>query len=182
MKYRKTVVLKDGEECVLKNAGASDAEAVYESFNLTHGETENLLSYPDENSFDVDQERQFLIEQEKSEYAVEICAFVAGQLAGTAGIEPVGRKEKVKHRAEFGISIEKAYWGRGIGRALTQACMECAEKAGYLQIELDVVSTNMAAISLYKSIGFVEYGRNPRRFQTRGGEWQELVLMRREFE
>ena len=28
--------------------------------------------------------------------------------------------------------------------------------------------------------GFEEYGRNPKDFRTRAGQWQELVLMRRE--
>ncbi|MDY3919060.1 MAG: GNAT family N-acetyltransferase [Candidatus Limivivens sp.] len=180
MEYRKTVILKDGTECLLRNGEDSDAEAVYRCFQLTHGETENLLSYPEENSFDISQEGQFLLDQKESENAVEICAFLEGRLAGTAGIGPVGKNLKVKHRAEFGVSIEKSFWGRGIGRALTEACIECARKAGYLQLELDVVSTNRNAAALYKSVGFVEYGRNPRGFCTRSGEWQELILMRLE--
>lgn len=180
MKYRETVTLKDGRECLLRNGEASDAEEVYAVFNLTHEQTENLLTYPDENSMDISGERAFLIEQEESDNAIEICAFVEGKLVGTAGIEPIGNKEKLKHRADFGIALEKAYWGQGVGRALTRACIECAKQAGYLQLELSVVSTNVSAIVLYKSEGFVEYGRNPRGFRTRSGEWQELVLMRLE--
>ena len=80
----------------------------------------------------------------------------------------------MRHRASFGISVEKASWGLGIGRALTQACIECARAAGYSQLELDVVSANETAVSLYKSTGFVEYGRNPKGFRTRSGQWQEL--------
>ena len=34
-----------------------------------------------------------------------------GQVAGTAGIESIGNKYKVRHRAEFGISLIKKYWG-----------------------------------------------------------------------
>lgn len=40
------------------------------------------------------------------------------------------------HRAEFGISIAKEFWGLGIGQALTAACIDCARKAGYAQLEL----------------------------------------------
>ena len=32
----------------------------------------------------------------------------------------------------------------------------------------------------YQSVGFAEYGRNPRGFRTRSGQWQELILMRME--
>ena len=37
-----------------------------------------------------------------------------------------------------------------------------------------------AALALYKSVGFVEYGRNPKGFRSRTAGWQELVLMRLE--
>ncbi|MBQ6536554.1 MAG: GNAT family N-acetyltransferase, partial [Firmicutes bacterium] len=99
---------------------------------------------------------------------------------GLAGIEPIGPKDKVKHRADFGISIERAYWGKGMGWQLTQACIECARKAGYLQVELEAVGDNAAALRLYEKCGFREYGRNPKGFRTRDGRWQELVLMRLE--
>ena len=182
MKYRKIVVLKNNEECLLKNAEGSDAKGVYDNFTLTHSQTDFLLSYPDENSYDIEQERHFLIEKEDSDNEIEICAVIDGRIVGTAGIEAVGKKDKVKHRAEFGIDIEKDYWGLGIGRALTEACIECARRAGYAQLELDVISENHSAIALYKSVGFVEYGRNPRGFRSRSTGWQELVLMRMELE
>lgn len=60
------------------------------------------------------------------------------------------------------------------------ACIECAKKAGYLQLELDVVADNDRAIALYKSAGFREYGRNPRGFQSRTAGFQEVVYMRLE--
>ena len=180
MNYHKEILLKDGRLCILRNGKGSDAAEVYANFNLTHGETEFLLSYPDENSFDIPQEERFLAEREEGEREAELCAVLDGRIVGMAGIEAVGTKDKVRHRASLGISIERASWGLGIGRALTQACIECARTAGYSQLELDVVSTNETAVSLYKSFGFVEYGRNPRGFRTRGGEWQTLLLMRLE--
>ena len=42
------------------------------------------------------------------------------------------------------------------------------------------MADNERALALYRSAGFTEYGRNPRGFRTRAGEWQELVLMRME--
>ncbi len=180
MKYKKKVILKDGTECLMRNVEGLDAETVYHNFILTHEETDFLLSYPDENSLSIEQERDFLIEKEKSMNEIEIGAFVDGHLTGTAGIEAVGSNEKVKHRAEVGVNIEKAYWRKGIGRALIEACIECARQAGYTQLELDVVSTNLGAVGLYKSVGFVEYGRNPKGFQSRYEGWQELILMRLE--
>ena len=86
------------------------------------------------------------------------------------------------HRATFGIGIDQAYWGLGIGRALTEACIECARRAGYAQLELEAVAENRNALALYKSAGFVEYGRNPKGFRSRFSGWQELVLMRLELD
>ena len=76
--------------------------------------------------------------------------------------------------------MDKEYWGLGIGRALTEGCIECARAAGYVQLELEAVAENKYALALYKSVGFQEYGRNPKGFRSRLSGWQELVLMRLE--
>ena len=180
MHYEKMVILKNGQTCLLRNGTRADGAAALQNFNLTHEETDYLLTYPDESSMTAEQEADYLAEKEASPNETEICAVLDGVIVGTAGIAAVGRPEKVKHRAEFGISIAKAAWGLGIGRALTEACIECARQAGYAQLELDVVAENTAAMHLYQSVGFVEYGRNPKGFRSRLTGWQELVLMRLE--
>lgn len=177
MKYSQQITLKNGSVAVLRNGVESDGSAVFENFNLTHEETDYLLSYPDENTFDAEEEGQFLEQKTESANEIEIIAFVDGKVVGTAGIEAVGTKYKVRHRAEFGISVLKEYWGLGIGRALTEACIKCAKEAGYAQLELSVVAENESAIELYQKEGFVEYGRNPRGFNSRISGYQEVVYM-----
>ena len=180
MQYNRVVTLKSGESCRLRNAEESDAQAVLDIFNQTHAETDYLLTYPDENTFDAAQEARFLKAQAESANEIEIVAEVDGEIAGTAGIEAVGAKCKLRHRADFGIAIARKFWGRGIGRALTEACIECARRAGYEQLELTVVADNARAIVLYERLGFVEYGRNPRGFKSRAAGYQALVYMRLE--
>ena len=180
MKYTQTIVLKNGKEALIRNADAPDGAAVYENFNQTHAETDYLLSYPDENSYDPEQEARFLEEKTQSGNEIELVALVDGRVAGTAGIEAVGKKFKLMHRAEFGISILRDYWGLGLGRALARACISCAKEAGYEQLELNVVAENERAVSLYRSLGFEEYGRNPRGFKSRTAGYQELLYMRLE--
>lgn len=182
MKYYEEILLKDGRKCVLRNGVASDGLAAFENFNLTHAETDFLLSYPDENSYNAEEEGKFLQEKTDSADEIEIIAEVGGKIAGMAGIEKVGSKFKLKHRAELGISIAREYWRLGIGRALVNACVKCAKEAGYKQLELDVVADNEAALSLYKRAGFVEYGRNPRGFFSRISGYQPLVYMRLELD
>ena len=48
MEYRKTITLKDGRICILRNGTVEDGKAVLDNFILTHEQTDNLLSYPDE--------------------------------------------------------------------------------------------------------------------------------------
>ena len=177
MKYYKDIRLKDDRRCILRNGTAEYGKAVLVIFNLTHEQTDWLLSYPDENTFDAEQEADFLQAKTDSPDEIEILAEIDGKVIGTAGIGRIGTKDKVKHRAEMGISVDKDYWGLGIGRALTKACIECAKIAGYSQLELDVVAQNERAIALYESEGFAQYGRNPKGFRSRYSGWQELVLM-----
>ena len=167
MKYSKTITLKDGRTCIIRNGTERDAEGALANFILTHGQTDFLTTYPDEITFTLDQERAYLKGREESEQEVE-------RRHGTA--------EKVRHRASFGISIGMDYWGLGIGRALTESCIECAKAAGYIQLELGAVADNKRALALYQGVGFAEYGRNPRAFLSRSGCWQEVVLMRLELD
>ena len=177
MEYYNTVILKDGRTCTLRNGTASDGQALLDVFNLTHEQTDYLLTYPEEHTYTAQQEADFLQEKTNSTDEIELLAELDGKVVGCAGIGCIGRREKTRHRAEFGISVDKAYWGFGIGRALTEACIECARNAGYVQLELEVVAENKSALALYESVGFVEYGRNPKGFRSRLSGWQELVLM-----
>lgn len=179
MQYQQKITLKNGKTAQLRNGVQTDGAVALETFNQAHAETDYLLSYPEESSFTPEAEGTFLAEKTASTNEIEILALVDGKVAGTAGIEAIGTQYKVRHRAEFGINILKEYWGLGIGKALTEACIQCAKKAGYTQLELTVVAENTRAIALYQKEGFVEYGRNPDGFRSRYSGAQELVYMLR---
>lgn len=178
MIYNKTITLKDGRICALRNGTEQDGQALLDLFLLTHAQTDFLVDYPDEISLTLEQEKQFLKEKAESQNEIMILAEVDGKIIGSAGIWCVRNREKLRHRAGFGISVDKAYWGIGIGRALTEACIECAGTAGYTQLELEVFAENEKALALYNSVGFAEYGRNPRGMNLRSSGYHELVLMR----
>ena len=180
MEYKEIITLKDGRTCVLRNGTEADGKALLDIYLLTHEQTDFLLSYPDEAGMTVQQEAQFLKQKTESPDEVELLAEVDGSVVGAAGVGRVGGKVKVRHRADFGISVDERYWGLGIGRALTRACIALAKQAGYEQLELEAVADNERALALYRSEGFREYGRNPKGFRSRFTGWQELVLMRRE--
>ena len=180
MKYYKKIQLKDGRECILRNTDETDGPAVLAYFLKAHEETDYLLSYPDESTMTAEEEGRYLQGKTESSNEIEILAEVDGAVAGSAGIDCVGTREKIRHRSDFGISILKDYWNLGIGTALLEACIECAEKAGYEQIELTVVADNHTAISMYQKAGFTEFGRNPKGFKSRLTGYQEIIFMRKE--
>lgn len=180
MKYTDKIKMKNGQECTIRNATYEDGQQVSELYARVHDETDYLLAYSDEHAFDVEGESEFLKGREESGKDIMLLAVVDGKIVANAGISGIGNKDKVKHRAEFGISVLKEYWGLGIGRNLMNVCVECAKKAGYKQLELEVVADNAKACKMYKSAGFVEFGRNPKGFLSRYSGYQEVVSMRLE--
>ena len=156
MRYHKIITLKDGRTCTLRNGTAEDGQALLDIFNLTHAQTDYLLTYPEEHSYTAEDEAELLRRKTDSAGEMELLVELDGKVIGSAGIGCVARKEKTRHRAELGISVDKAHWGLGIGRALTEGCIECARTAGYVQLELEAVAENKSALALYRSVGFVE--------------------------
>ena len=71
------------------------------------------------------------------------------------------------------LFVEPGARGGGLGRALTEACVERARQRGCARIQLDSNERNRAAAALYASLGF-ESGR-PERWE--GG--RDLYLTKR---
>ena len=176
---RKTIRLKDGREAVIRGAQPSDAAEMAAFMKTTAGETDFLLRYPEECTMTEAGEAVFLDDVLNSPDQVMPCCFVDGVLAGNAMLT-MNSRIKTRHRASVAIGLKKEYWGLGIGRALMDACIECAKRAGYAQLELTVVAENARAVEMYRRAGFVEFGRNPRGFNSRLSGYQELVSMRLE--
>ena len=60
MKYSKTITLKDGRTCVLRNGTEQDGQANLALFCLTHQQTDYLLSYPDEITYTAEEQAEYL--------------------------------------------------------------------------------------------------------------------------
>ena len=66
------------------------------------------------------------------------------------------------------LAVAEGEQGRGVGRALTQACIERARQMGAAELGLHTSASMQAAIHLYESMGFT---RAPERdFQPPGAE------------
>jgi RimJ/RimL family protein N-acetyltransferase len=85
-------------------------------------------------------------------------AFADGELIGAVGCDR-DRRVKVLHLAQIiGTMVQPAWRGRGVGRALIEACIAQARADGVERLTLTVTAGNKAAERLYESAGFVRYG------------------------
>lgn len=64
-------------------------------------------------------------------------------------------------KGEYHIFIgEKGYWGRGVGKEATRQIIDYAREVLKLtRIELGVKGENLAALKLYRSLGFKPYSK-----------------------
>jgi RimJ/RimL family protein N-acetyltransferase len=67
-------------------------------------------------------------------------------------------RDGFRHGGHLGMGIVPEFRGRGIGERLARAAIEAAFAAGMERIELEVFSSNAAAIALYDKLGFVLEG------------------------
>ncbi|MEA4893754.1 MAG: GNAT family N-acetyltransferase [Oscillospiraceae bacterium] len=178
MKYEeKSLTLRNGQGCVLRSPTGSDAEEMICCLRKTASETIFLARYEDEIKFTPDDEAKILSDIYDNPEGIMIAAFIGGRLVANAGFSSVAPYERTRHRAEFGISVLKEYWGLGLGSLLLAALIEAAAKAGYEQLELEVVAENERATALYEKFGFETYGIRPGTFKYRDGVYRSCRLM-----
>lgn len=86
-----------------------------------------------------------------------------GVICGSAQlIRPPRNNEAQAHSAQLTTTFI-APWARGHGlsKLLTLTILRQAKASGVKVVNLDVRETQEAAIALYRSLGFVEFGRHP---------------------
>jgi ribosomal protein S18 acetylase RimI-like enzyme len=90
-------------------------------------------------------------------------AFEPGSLVGTAGFyREKGPKSRHKGRI-WGVYVTPGARGKGVARQLLRKLLEhAAQFSGIEQILISVTSTQTAARSLYRSLGFELFGCEPR--------------------
>lgn len=105
-------------------------------------------------------------------------AFVEDQLVGVVGFYQL-TGEKLSHRGNiWGVYVDPIHRGTGVARALMENVLAHA-KGIVSQVHLSVVTDNEAALGLYKRLGFVSYGIEPRALRIGSRFCDELMMVRR---
>ncbi len=96
---------------------------------------------------------------------------------GSAKAGP-NRPAQGAHVGTASFMVGSAARGLGIGRALGEHVVEWLGANGFEAIQFNaVVSTNMAAVRLWESLGFRIVGTVPAAFRLPSGEYADLHVM-----
>lgn len=173
------IIKKDklGREVVLRNAEASDGEALIEYMKVTTAETPFLIREPEEVTLTPEQEESFLQSKIEDDKELMLVATIEGKHIGNCSLMRMGNYKRYSHRCDIAIALYKEYCGAGIGKIMLETILDVAKKCGYEQAELEVIATNEDAIALYEKLGFKEYGRFPDNMKYSDGTYADALWM-----
>lgn len=106
-------------------------------------------------------------------------AFENGTLIGMAGFV-AGERDKERHKGTLvSVYVTPSAQGRGTGRALVEAVITHAA-AQVMILQVTVGADNAAAGTLYRSLGFVRFGTEPKAIEV-GGRFLDNDLLQIDF-
>lgn len=161
-------LLKNHLRLTLRRAEPRDAEQLLTYLNQVAGESENITFGPGEFGLSVEEERAFLQQAVELPTSLYLIAEIAGEIVGTLTFS-TGKRPRLQHAGEFGMSVLRGYWNLGIGSGLLAYLIEWARQTGTIRkINLRVRVDNLPAIHVYEKYGFVREGRVTREFYLHG--------------
>lgn len=139
---------------------------------------EALLQHPEAFGSSYDEESKLTEEAFQQGYSTcdILGAFVNDELVGCAGFF-VYASEKMSHRGcLFSMYTKDTHRNCGTADALIKAIIDHANPH-VIQLHLTVVTTNHAAIRLYKKNGFTIYGTEPRSLKIDNNFYDEHLMV-----
>ena len=172
--------LADGRVLLIREAESEDARLVLDYVNGISGESDFLSFGPGEFDLTEPEEEEFLIRYRASANQIYLLGIIDDTVVSTLNFSG-GRRPRVRHSGEFGISVRREYWGLGIGSLMLDALIEWARETGIVKkINLRVRTDNRRAIRLYESKGFEIEGTSRKEILLNGRyydhHWMGLEL------
>tara|TARA_B100000315_G_C14284744_1_gene454669 strand:+ start:129 stop:626 length:498 start_codon:yes stop_codon:yes gene_type:complete len=141
----------------VRPASDDDFEAVWRIFHRVVSEGDTYPYSPDTNP---DEARSYWMEPPARPYV----ALDGNRISGTYILKP-NQPGLGSHVVNAGFMVDPAEQGRGIGRVMVEHALAEARHLGYRAMQFNlVVSTNTAAVALWKKVGFEIVGTLPGAF------------------
>ena len=106
---------------------------------------------------------------------IHLIALEGGRLVGHVNVQRE-RHPVTHHVASLSIAVAADARGRGIGRRLMERAIAWSKSVGVEKLVLSVYPNNEAAISLYRSFGFIDEGRLARHSRKSYGYEDEILM------
>lgn len=172
------LVLPDGRTVGIRRAIPDDAGPVLAYLTMVGGETDNLTFGREGPGITEEEERDYLARVAESDNSLAILAVVGEAIVGGLTFDG-GRRPRLRHAGEFGISVAQEYTGLGIGRAMIEYMITWAERSRVVRkINLKVRVDNVGAIRLYERMGWVHEGKSTRDTLI-DGQFNDCLIMGR---
>ncbi len=177
-----TINTGSGRQVLIREAETSDAENILKFARKLFTDTDQVLTLASEFTINQEQEETFIKAHLDSPSSLLLVAVCENNVIGFLNFA-CAPKIKMKHTGEFGVSVDAAYRGEGIGRALITCLLDWAENVPQVEkIFLNVFDTNIKAIGLYSSLGFAEEGRQKKAIRQQNGSYADMITMAKFFE
>jgi RimJ/RimL family protein N-acetyltransferase len=175
----RALALRDGRRVRIRRAEPDDAAAILAYLGRVGAETINLTFGGEGPGLSEEEEREYLARVAAADNSLAIVALAGEEIVGALTFDG-GRRARMRHAGEFGISVLQAYAGQGLGRALLEYLLAWAERSGVVRkINLKVRVDNLPAIRLYERMGWVHEGCTSRDTLI-DGKFNDCLLMGRE--
>lgn len=172
------ILTRDNRRILIREATPADAEELIARIDRVAGESRNLSLVPGEFPMGVEEERRHLRRMTVADNRIFLVAVdldrerIVGDLAFTGGLYA-----RIRHQGTLGMTVDRSYWGVGIGTALLEALIDWARAGGIIRkLNLRVIEYNQRAIALYRKLGFIEEGRHSRTFLIDGRFYDDISM------
>ncbi len=170
-----THTLKNGQVLTIIQPGAEYAAEIVAHVNQVIGESDHLAMGAGEFGMSVEDEAIFLNKMKETGLNLFIAGIVDGKIVSVSNIVRSPRP-RIKHVADFGISVQKKYWGLGVCKAMMSTLIAWSQENSVRKINLKVKTDNIRAIEIYEKAGFKLEGVHPREMLINGKFHDELSM------
>ena len=151
--------LSSDQELLIREAEPEDAKKILEYVEVVSKESDVTSFGPGEFELSEKEESGVLESYKEKSNSLYLVAIVENEIVGALSFLG-GKRKRIKHCGEFGMSVRKSHWRKGIGSHLISTLIGWAQIEGNIKkINLRVRTNNHKAISLYLKFGFTFEGK-----------------------